>query len=254
MRFSHPSSYTLPALVSVGFHLLLFVLVFWGWQASSSEQRTVQPRYIEAKLVQVRAAAPRAAPPEPEPRRIDVAARREEAERQRRAEEARAEQRSRQQAERERREQERLQQERLAREAAERERRAAEQRAEQRRMQEALAEELEEERSLLQAQENATIAQSYTALISDRIERNWSRPPSARNDMKCELSIQLVPTGRVVSVTIVQGSGDSAFDRSAEQAVWKAEQFPELQEMPSAVFEQEFRQLRLVFSPSDLRQ
>jgi colicin import membrane protein len=262
-RFS--SSYTLPAIASVSLHLVLFVLVFWGWQASSTEKQTIKPRYIEAKIVQIEAAAPKAAPPKPEPRKIDVAARREEAERQRREAEARrvAEQRRQQQAEArreerkelQRKEQERKEQERLAQEAAERQRRAEEQKqAEQQRMQQVLAEELEAERSRLQAQENATVAQSYTALISDRIERNWSRPPSARNDMKCELSIQLVPTGRVVSVNILKSSGNSAFDRSAEQAVWKAEQFPELQQVPSTVFEHYFRQLKLVFSPEDLRQ
>lgn len=258
MKFPHlSSSYTIPAIVSVSLHLALFALVLWGWEASSSERRIKVPRYIEAKIVQMEAAAPKAAPPKPEPKKIDVAARREEAERQRREEQARrqAEQLKKEQAEKARKEKERKEKERKAREEAERKRQQEEQRlAEQRRMQEAIEEELAAEQSRLQAQENASVAQSYTALISDRIERNWSRPPSARNGMRVELSIQLVPTGRVVSVNIVKGSGNSAFDRSAENAVWKAEQFPELQKVPSAVFEQYFRQLRLVFDPEDLRQ
>lgn len=262
MKFLSSTSYTIPAVISIGLHLVLAVVAFWGWQATSDEKRIAKPRYIEAKIVQIEAAAPKAAPPKPEPKVIDVQARRAEAERQRREEEARrvAAQKRQQEAERKRKEQERKErerkeQERIAREAAERERRAEEQRqAEQRRMQEALAEELEAERSRLQAQENASIAQSYTALISDRIESQWSRPPSARNGMKTELSIQLVPTGRIVSVSVVKSSGNSAFDRSAEQAVWKAEQFSELQKVPGPVFEQYFRQLTLVFSPEDLRQ
>lgn len=262
MKSFDSDSYTIPALISIGLHLVLCVVAFWGWQASSEEQRVKKPRFIEAKIVQLEAAAPKAAPPKPEPKVIDVAAQRAEAERQRREEEARrvAEQKRKDEAarkrqEQERKEQARREQERLAREAAERERKAQEQRqAEQRRMQEALAEELQAERSRLQAQENASIAQSYTALISDRIESNWSRPPSARNGMKTELRIQLVPTGRVVSVSVVKSSGNTAFDRSAEQAVWKAEQFSELQKVPGPVFEQYFRQLTLVFSPEDLRQ
>jgi colicin import membrane protein len=264
MKFLSSTSYTLPAVVSIGLHLVLAGLAFWGWQASSDEQRVAKPRYIEAKIVQLEAAAPKAAPPKPEPKVVDVAARRAEAERQRREEEARkaAEQKRKQQAEEKRRQEaekkrkeEQARKEKERREAAERERKAQEQReAEQRRMQEALAEEMEAERSRLQAQENASIAQSYTALISDRIESQWSRPPSARNGMKTELRIQLVPTGRVVSVSVVKSSGNSAFDRSAEQAVWKAEQFPELQKVPGPVFEQYFRQLTLVFSPEDLRQ
>ncbi|MGQ9427279.1 cell envelope integrity protein TolA [Gilvimarinus sp. F26214L] len=257
MRVSRTSStsYAVPAVISVALHGVLLAFVIWGWEASSDEKRTTVPRYIEAKIVQMEAAAPKAAPPKPEPKTIDVAARREEAERQRREEEARrrAEQQRRQKAEEARKAKER--EERLAREKAERERQAEEQRqAERQRMQEALENELEEERSLLQAQENAAIAQSYSALINDRVERNWSRPPSARNGMQAELSIQLVPTGRVVNVTVTKSSGNSAFDLSAERAVWKAEQFPELQQVPSTVFEEHFRQFTLRFNPQDLRQ
>jgi colicin import membrane protein len=71
--------------------------------------------------------------------------------------------------------------------------------------------------------------------------------------MEVELSIQLVPTGQVISVAIIQSSGNSAFDRSAEQAVHQAGRFEKLQELPPRVFEQYFRQLRLVFRPEDLR-
>jgi colicin import membrane protein len=71
--------------------------------------------------------------------------------------------------------------------------------------------------------------------------------------MKCELIIQLVPTGRVVNVTIASSSGNGAFDRSAEQAVLKAEQFRELQQLEPEVFERYFRELRIVFNPQDLR-
>ena len=65
--------------------------------------------------------------------------------------------------------------------------------------------------------------------------------------------IQLVPTGQVVSVMIVQSSGNGAFDRSAEQAVHKAGRFDKLKELPPRVFETYFRKLRLVFRPEDLR-
>lgn len=252
-----PSSYTVPMVISVGLHIVLAGFVFWGWEVSSTEKRITTPRYIEAKLVQLEAAAPKAAPPKPEPKKIDVAAQREAAERQRREEEARhrAQQQRQQRVEKERKEKERLEREQKEREAAERQRQAEEQRqAEQRRMQEALAEELQAEQSRLQARENAETAQAYAALVENRIVRNWSRPPSARNNMECELSIQLVPTGRVVGVNIIKSSGNSAFDRSAERAVWKAEQFPELQQVPSAVFEQQFRQFTLKFKPQDLRQ
>lgn len=94
---------------------------------------------------------------------------------------------------------------------------------------------------------------SHAALIERAIIAHWSRPASARNDMQAELLIQLVPTGEVVQVSVVRSSGNAAFDRAAENAVRRAGRFPELQQLPSRVFEQNFRRFRLVFRPEDLR-
>ena len=97
------------------------------------------------------------------------------------------------------------------------------------------------------------IAASYAALIQQTVVNYWSRPPSARNGMEVLLALQLIPTGEVVSVTVVKSSGNSAFDRSAVNAVQKAEQFPELKNLPSREFEKTFRRFRLLFRPEDLR-
>ena len=82
---------------------------------------------------------------------------------------------------------------------------------------------------------------------------NWNRPPSARRGMETMIRLQLVPTGRVVGVTVLKSSGDSAFDRSVEQAAFKADQFIELQKMSPSLFEKKFRQVDVLFSPQDLR-
>jgi colicin import membrane protein len=97
------------------------------------------------------------------------------------------------------------------------------------------------------------IAASYAALIQQTVVSYWSRPPSARNGMEVLLALQLIPTGEVVSVTVVKSSGNTAFDRSAINAVQKAEQFPELKNLPSREFEKTFRRFRLLFRPEDLR-
>jgi colicin import membrane protein len=107
-----------------------------------------------------------------------------------------------------------------------------------------------QEQAVATAQE---MSASYTALIQQTVINYWSRPPSARNGMEAELSIQLIPTGEVVSVTVVRSSGNSAFDRSAVNAVEKAGNFPELQNLPSGEFERTFRRFNLVFRPEDLR-
>ena len=112
---------------------------------------------------------------------------------------------------------------------------------------------LDTERELQLAENDEQIANSYSTVIRQRVAGNWSRPPSARRGMEAEVLIQLVPTGRVISVTVVKSSGNAAFDHSVEQAVRKAEGFPELKNLEPRVFEQYFRNLRLVFRPEDLR-
>ncbi|MFK7977497.1 MAG: cell envelope integrity protein TolA [Halioglobus sp.] len=97
------------------------------------------------------------------------------------------------------------------------------------------------------------MAASYAALIRQTVEGYWSRPPSARNGMEVLLAIKLIPTGEVVSVSIVQSSGNTAFDRSAVNAVNKAGAFPELQKLPTREFERTFRRFSLLFRPEDLR-
>ena len=111
----------------------------------------------------------------------------------------------------------------------------------------------EEESAAAAAVTSAEMAASYAALIQQTVINYWSRPPSARNGMETLLSIQLIPTGEVVSVNVVKGSGNSAFDQSAVNAVKKAGSFPELQNLPAREFEKTFRRLSLLFRPEDLR-
>lgn len=90
--------------------------------------------------------------------------------------------------------------------------------------------------------------------IQRAIIARWSRPPSARNGMRVDLIINLLPTGDIVGVQVAKSSGNRAFDRSAETAVNKATRFPEVQELRgNMVFERNFRQFRLTFRPEDLR-
>ncbi|WP_157960399.1 cell envelope integrity protein TolA [Marinimicrobium alkaliphilum] len=250
-------------------HSFLVVVMAWGWEPSTPEIRQVQtPRYIQATLVEMSASAPEPAQQE-QSNVIDMRERqrereRQEAERQRQqeAERQRQQQREREQREREQREREarerrereaqaQAQREREERERQERERQARE--AREREARQRLDDAMAREEEFLDAQRAQTLAQSYVGQIAARIEQNWSRPPSARRDMEVELLIQLVPTGRVVNVTVTRSSGDAAFDRSAEQAVNRVERFTEVQDMPTDLFERQFRQLRLVFKPEDLR-
>jgi colicin import membrane protein len=154
---------------------------------------------------------------------------------------------------------ERLRQEDLARqrEETERQRLAEETRS---REEEARLQELERitrEQSSREAQANELageqfIVAEYVTIIRRVISQNWQIPPSARNGMTAVVQLQVVPTGEVVGITIVESSGNSAFDRSVEQAVERAERFPELQDLDTPIFERNFRTFSLLFRPEDL--
>ena len=91
------------------------------------------------------------------------------------------------------------------------------------------------------------------ATIQAAVISRWTRPPSARNGMVSILSIQLVPTGEVVGVGVIQSSGNTAFDRSAMTAVERAGRFPEIAKVDNRTFEANFRRFQLIFKPEDLR-
>lgn len=112
------------------------------------------------------------------------------------------------------------------------------------------AEALASEASELEQEEDEARAQSYRFGIYQRVVAEWSRPPSARNGMEARLLVELIPTGEVVGVTVVESSGSGAFDRSAEAAVRKARTF----EVPrqADLFERHFRRFSLLFRPEDL--
>jgi colicin import membrane protein len=114
--------------------------------------------------------------------------------------------------------------------------------------------ELERQQALAsqQAATDARAVDTYVAIINRTVASYWDIPPSARNGMTAVLAIRLVPTGEVISVEVIQSSGNAAFDRSVEQAVRKAERFPELRDMSTTLFETSFRNLTITFRPEDL--
>lgn len=245
-------------------HLGLLAAVTWGWSASQTTQRVYIPKFVEAKLVSLKTQAPKKMAPKKKPKKIDLAAKRKAEERRKKmaaqkrkaADLKKAAARKAADAKTKAAALKKAQAEKAALELAKRralEQARKDQELARQQTEEDFFTELNEEDEFLVEEENERMAQSYVSKISSRIEQNWNRPPSARKGMKTELLLSLVPTGKVVNVSIVKSSGNSAFDRSAELAVQKADRFPELQGMDPIVFERYFRQLRLVFNPQDLR-
>lgn len=273
------NGYPFSVFLAVLLHGLIIGTLLMMQRVSSEPAELVRPPSVQAQLV---AENPQArneqvqAQQQAEQRRQEQA-RQQEAERQaeqrRQAEaaqqEAQRQAEAEQQAEAERQRQAQLQrdreaqQERERQERLEQERQAQQRQEEQRRQEEAARQEAlrqqqaEEAARQAEAQAAAQAAAQdevagYTAIIHDLVQRNWSRPPSARNGMTAVLRIRLVPTGDVIDVEIVRSSGDAAFDRAAEDAVRAVGRFRELSSMPPRLFEANFRSLLLTFRPEDL--
>ncbi len=157
-------------------------------------------------------------------RKAEAARKKAEAEKQRKAEEARK------------------------KAAAEKQRKAEEARkkaAAERDMRERLA--AEQER--LRAQRDSAMQRmidEYGLYIKEKVQRSWIRPSGSGASLSCIVNVRLIPGGEVVDVKIVRGSGNAAFDRSVEAAVFKASPLPV---PPDPEVMEKFRSITFEFNP-----
>ena len=263
------NGYPLAVVVAISLHILLLGgLVYLQSSSQSQALELIQPTVIKALLIEEN---PQITNQRNQDNRRLEAKRKEteraNAEAQKKREEQAAE-RKRQEEAAQKREQQRVAKQRAdAKVKAEREKTLAEEErkkreAEKRREEQAQRErESRQQREREDAQDAAAaeaassefeLIQSATGLIQQLVTENWSRPPSARNGMRAIIQIKMLPTGELVDVIITQSSGDPAFDRSAENAVYRAAPFAELTALPIRVFNQNFRTLSLIFQPEDL--
>ena len=266
------NGYPLAVVVAISLHILLLGgLVYLQSSSQSQALELIQPTVIKALLIEENPQITNQR--NQDNRRLE--AKRKETERanaaaQKKREEQAAERKRQEEAAQKREQQQVAKQRADAKAKAEREKTLAE---EERKKREAESQREAEKRREEQAQreresrqqrerEDAAAAeaassefeliQSATGLIQQLVTENWSRPPSARNGMRAIIQIKMLPTGELVDVIITQSSGDPAFDRSAENAVYRAAPFAELTALPIRVFNQNFRTLSLIFQPEDL--
>lgn len=269
------NGYPISVFLAVLLHGAVLGALLLFQQAESEVLNVVRPPAVKALLVSEN---PQARNERVQQQNLQQQREREQQEQARQQREQQQERERQEQLRQEQQQQEQARQAQLRQERADQERaeqqRAEQQRAEQRRQEEARRQEQERQEQQRQqeaerqrqaeaqaradaaageaAETEAEMTMAYTAVIHDLVQRNWSRPPSARNDMTAVLRIRLVPTGDVVDVEIVRSSGDAAFDRAAENAVRAVGRFTELQGMPPRMFERSFRSLLLTFRPEDL--
>ncbi|MCU7905699.1 MAG: cell envelope integrity protein TolA [Candidatus Thiodiazotropha sp. (ex Epidulcina cf. delphinae)] len=263
-------------LLAVLLHgLILFFLVFGVDWTNPTKPATPKTDIVQAHTVdaeQLRQADAKEREAERQKQLQQEKRKRAEEEKRRQAQEQQriAEQKAeRQKREAEAKRQARIKKERLAKEAkqkaeakrkAEIEKRKAEQEAkrlveakrkaavEAKRKAEAAAAQAERERALqtqLAAEQNSREIDRYVAVIKQQIERSWLKPGQSDDQLSCVVQVRLIPGGDVVpgGVSIIRSSGNAAFDRSVETAVYKAAPLP----VPSGLLFESFRTLKLNF-------
>jgi colicin import membrane protein len=115
-------------------------------------------------------------------------------------------------------------------------------------LQEQLASEEKARQAAAQAARAATVVDKYKAIIRQQVSRNWSRPLGVPKGLKCVVRVRLTPSGQVLSAMVVTSSGNPIFDRSVENAVYKAAPLP-LPDDPS-LFDN-FREIEFLFNPEE---
>ncbi|WP_241546786.1 cell envelope integrity protein TolA [Thiohalobacter thiocyanaticus] len=214
-------------------------------QAAEAERQAELKRQQEALVRKREQEQKRLAEIEAKRQAEEEARRKAEAEAKRKAEEEarrKAEAEAKRQAEEEARRKAEAEAKRKAEEEA---RRKAEEEA-RRKAEQALQQQLEAERQALAAAEAERVVSRYVAAIQQKVERNWIQPPGSRQGLTCTVRVGLIPGGEVTRVSIVKGSGDAAFDRSVEAAVWRSSPLPL---PPDNQYFDRFRDLTFRFSP-----
>ena len=93
-----------------------------------------------------------------------------------------------------------------------------------------------------------TDIEKYSYMIKRQVKENWKRPNNLNINLKTEIQLNLVPTGEILSATIIKGSGNRSFDESAMSAILKVKSFEGLT-MQMKLFDQHFRKFILIFTP-----
>jgi colicin import membrane protein len=132
-----------------------------------------------------------------------------------------------------------LEEQRLAQmlDREDRQRDDAQRKAERERMQELLA---QEQRAGNEGQDEGLLSQ-YRFAIQNLVQRNWQRPDSVPERIRCDVVVTQIPGGDVIAVDLSHCPFDEAGQRSVEAALRR-------EPLPYTGYEQVFaRQLRIPF-------
>ncbi|MDA9636151.1 TonB C-terminal domain-containing protein [SAR86 cluster bacterium] len=96
------------------------------------------------------------------------------------------------------------------------------------------------------AKENMEV-QLRINLIQKRINSVWKKPSMINQDIQVEITINLAPSGEILSFALLNSSKNKVFDDSALAAISNISFLPEVINLDRSYFEKNFRSFNLVF-------
>lgn len=82
------------------------------------------------------------------------------------------------------------------------------------------------EEQAIEQQQMANETDKYKTLILDKVGKEWIIPPGVDPSLTAKFQVAMDLQGKVLSVVLVQSSGNALLDRSATTAIWKASPLP----------------------------
>jgi colicin import membrane protein len=86
--------------------------------------------------------------------------------------------------------------------------------------------------------ESGPLRDRYIALLRNKIQNAWIKPPSAHAGVDCLVDVTQVPGGEVTAARVTQCNGDAAVRQSIENAVYRSSPLPDPPD--PALFERHF--------------
>ena len=108
---------------------------------------------------------------------------------------------------------------------------------------------LEQEESIILSQEQEQIF-IYSQKIINTLENAWMKPRNIPEGLVANLRLHIQSTGRISKVYLIKSSGNIRFDNSALQAVRRVETLNFFNEIPSSLYNKEFKKIAVSFKPS----
>ena len=107
---------------------------------------------------------------------------------------------------------------------------------------------LEQEKNITLSYEQEQIV-FFSQKIISTIENAWMKPRNIPEGLVANLRLHVLSTGRISKVDLIKSSGNIRFDNSALQAVRRVETLNFFKEIPSSLYNKNFKKIAVSFKP-----